>query len=82
MHVFMDVLGWVGVAAVLGAYILVSIRRLAGDSVLYQVLNLVGGVFLMVNSYYYRAMPSVFVNLIWAGIAILAMVRVWAKKAK
>ena len=70
-----NLIGWVGSAAVILAYILVSADRLKGDSVAYQMLNLFGGVFLIVNTIYWGAYPSTFVNLVWVGIAILAIAR-------
>lgn len=74
-----DVLGWVGAAALLAAYGLVSTNRLKGDSQRYQVLNLVGAVLLIVNSLYYGAYPSVGVNVVWIGIGLLALWRVRRK---
>jgi hypothetical protein len=65
-----DLAGWVGVVALLGAYALVSARKLAGDAITFQILNLVGGALLIVNSFYYGAMPSVVVNVVWIGIAV------------
>jgi len=38
-----------------------------------QVLNAAGGAFLIVNAAYYRAFPSAFVNLVWIGIALSAI---------
>lgn len=76
-ELLIDVLGWAGVAALLLAYGLVSARRLAGDSVVYQALNVAGSGLLIVNSYYYRAMPSVAVNLFWIGIGVFSLGRVW-----
>jgi len=70
-----NLIGWVGSAAVILAYILVSADRLKGDSVAYQMLNLFGGVFLIVNTIYWGAYPSTFVNFVWVGIAILAIAR-------
>jgi len=63
---------------VIVAYVLVSTNRLRGDSVAYQLLNLAGGVFLVINTIYWGAYPSTFVNLVWIGIAIFALAR--AKK--
>ncbi|MBN1658639.1 MAG: hypothetical protein JXA93_09575 [Anaerolineae bacterium] len=71
-----DVLGWVGAAALLSAYGLVSTKRLDGDSVRYQGLNLAGAGLLIVNSLYYGAYPSVGVNAVWIGIGLLALWRV------
>jgi hypothetical protein len=71
-----DVVGWVGVAGLLLAYVLVSTKRIEGDSVPYQALNLLGAALLIVNSFYYGAYPSVGVNVVWIGIAIYALMRV------
>ncbi len=75
LPVVVNVIGWAGSIAVILAYALVSTRRTPGDSFLYQSLNLVGAAFLVVNTIYYRAYPSTLVNLVWVGIAILALVR-------
>ena len=70
-----DGLGWLGALLFLLAYYLFSSGRLAGDSRLYQWMNLFGGLFLIVNAVYYRAFPSVGVNVAWAMITIMAMLR-------
>lgn len=72
----LDVVGWIGVAALLLAYALVSLRRLEGDSVSFQLLNLVGSALLMVNSFYYGAYPSVAINVAWVGIGVFALSRI------
>lgn len=72
-----DVFGWVGAAALLSAYGLVSTSRLKGDSVRYQLLNLTGGGLLIANSLYYGAYPSVGVNVVWIAIALFTLWNVW-----
>lgn len=72
---FIDVAGWSGAALLLIAYALVSTRKIEGDAITYQLLNLVGGALLIVNSFYYGAFPSVGVNVVWIGIAVFALVR-------
>ena len=74
-NVLIDIAGWVGVAALLVAYALVSTKRLAGDSAAYQLLNVFGSAVLIVNSYHYGAYPSVGVNVAWIGIGIYALTR-------
>ncbi|MDR5683862.1 MAG: hypothetical protein QN163_07545 [Armatimonadota bacterium] len=74
-HPLVDVIGWTGAAALLAAYALVSTRRLGGASVPYQLLNAFGSVLLGINSVYYGAFPSAFVNTIWLGIAVYALHR-------
>jgi len=77
-----DLLGWLGAAAYLIAYALVSMKKLAGDSPMFQGLNLLGGVTLVVNSAYYRVWPSVAVNAAWAVIAVVVLVRKGILNAK
>jgi hypothetical protein len=71
--VLIDIVGWIGAALLLLAYALVSYRRLAGDSVRFQLLNLSGGVLLAANSAYHGALPSVAVNAVWIAIGMAAL---------
>lgn len=66
-------MGWVGAAALLIAYAMVSHRKLEADSATAQLLNISGSLLLAANTIFYGSYPSTFVNLIWAGIAVLSM---------
>ena len=72
-ELWIDILGWMGAAAVVVAYALVSTRRVSGDSTGYQLLNLVGSIFLIINTVHYGAYPSTLVNVVWLGIAVYAI---------
>ena len=72
----LELSGWLGTAAFLLAYALISMGRLAGDGVAYQALNLAGGVLMLINSFYHAAMPSVAVNAFWIAIALFTLGRV------
>jgi hypothetical protein len=74
-NLLVDAAGWLGVAVLLLAYALVSTKRMAGDDVWYQALNIAGAVLLVINSSHYGAYPSVVVNVVWIGIAIYALAR-------
>jgi len=52
----------------------VSHKKLEGDSGAYQALNISGSLLLAANTIFYGSYPSTFVNLIWAGIAVFAIV--------
>ena len=75
MELAIDILGWCGALFVLLAYALVSTRRVEGDSLCYQYLNIVGALLLLANTAYEGAYPSSFVNVVWIGIAIFALYR-------
>jgi hypothetical protein len=72
-QIWFDAIGWMGAAALLVAYAMVSSRKMEADSAPYQLLNIVGSLLLVVNTIFYRAYPSSFVNLIWAGIAVFSI---------
>jgi hypothetical protein len=68
-----DMIGWVGAVALLIGYALVSFKKLEGDSVAFQLLNISGSILLAANTIFYGSYPSTFVNLIWAGIAVFSI---------
>ena len=72
-QVWFDGVGWVGAAALLVAYAMVSHRKLEGNSAAYQLLNISGSLLLAANTIFYGSYPSTFVNLIWAGIAVFSI---------
>jgi hypothetical protein len=72
-QIWFDAIGWLGATALLVAYAMVSSRKMEADSALYQLLNIVGSLLLVANTIFYRAYPSSFVNLIWAGIAVFSI---------
>lgn len=75
-----DVIGWIGSIEVIAAYGLNSYQKLASNSSIFQVLNLTGGIFLIINTIYYCAYPSAFINVVWVIIAFVALLRMAIKK--
>lgn len=72
--VLINVVGWTGMALLIGAYLLVTMGRLTGTGRLFQLMNLFGGFFLMLNSAYYSAWPSAALNLVWLFVGIFGLV--------
>ena len=75
MAFVINVSGWIGVAALLAAYWLVSMQKMTGDSRAFQGLNLVGAVLVLMNSLYYGAYPSVGVNAAWIAIGVYTLAK-------
>ncbi len=76
MKPLVDLLGWIGTISYLVAYFLVSTRRLPGDSVPYQLMNLLGGICLTTNTAYYHTLPAMTVNIAWIGISLFTLGRI------
>lgn len=73
--------GWIGAGLILGAYVLLSAGKLKGDSPAYQWMNVIGAAGFILNSGYNGAIPSMVLNVIWVGIGVLALWRIY-KSAK
>ena len=83
MELWIDVFGWIGALMILSGYALISFGKVEGNSLSYQLMNILGSIFLAANTLYYGAIPSSLVNIIWAIIAvfaILTIVRNWKKR--
>jgi Na+-translocating ferredoxin:NAD+ oxidoreductase RnfD subunit len=81
MNILIETLGWIGSIAILAAYGLNSFQKIKSDSAFFQILNLLGGVFLIINSIYHEAYPFTFINSIWVLIALPALVKILSRKS-
>jgi uncharacterized protein with PQ loop repeat len=68
-----DVIGWVGAFLLLTAYALLSFKKITGDSIYYQAMNVLAGIGLAVSSFSHQAYPLTFVNSVWSVIGIIAI---------
>ena len=65
-----NIFGWYGVAAILGAYALLNFGILEARSIIYQLLNLTGAIGVGVDALNDKDWQPVVLNLVWAVIAI------------
>ena len=68
-----DVIGWGGAVLLLAAYALLSFKKIRGDSILYQSMNVLAGIGLAISSFSHAAYPLTFVNSVWSVIGIIAI---------
>lgn len=80
MKLLIDIIGWVGSFMVIIAYGLNSYQKIKSDSKTFYLLNLVGGIFLIIYSVYYTAYANTFINVVWVIIAIPAIFNLLRKK--
>jgi hypothetical protein len=79
MDLVINILGWIGSIEVLAAYGLNSYQKIKSDSILFYMLNLTGGLLLIVYSVYKEAFPNAFINIVWVIIALVALMKVGKK---
>ena len=76
-ELIIDILGWTGSILYLLAYALVSTKKAEGDSLLYQGMNILAGILLVVYSLYLQAYATTGLNAIWAIVGIITLGRRW-----
>lgn len=72
-----EIIGWYGAVAIIAAYFLASFGVLGIETFWSQALNLTGAIGIMVISYVKKVYQSVTLNLVWATIAIVAIIRLF-----
>lgn len=75
MDLWMNVLGWAGSICVVAVYGLNSFQIIKTTSPLFFMMNLLGGILLIAFSYYMKAYPNVFINIVWVVIAIPGLIK-------
>jgi len=68
-------ISWTGVVAVLAAYGLSGFGVLGHGSLWYLLLNLYGGVVLMVGSYLKRDWEPAVINAVWFAVALIGIIQ-------
>ena len=75
------VLGWTGSVLYLAAYALVSLKKVEGDSLMYQGLNVIAGILLIIYTLYLNAFATTALNAVWAAIGIFTLGRKWLTRS-
>jgi len=76
-NMFINSLGWIGSVMYLLAYTLVSLKKADGDSLLYQGINIVSGIFLVIYTFSLQAYATTGRNAAWAAIGLFTLGRKW-----
>ncbi len=71
--VLIEVIGWAGVAAIVGGYTLISFGVLDPSQLSYQLLNLSGAIGIIISSLSKKDYQPVVLNVIWIVVAVTAI---------
>ena len=72
---FYDIVGWTGMVLVLIAYALLSTDKIK-NGILYQLLNLIAGIFMAIGLFPKNAWFSFTLQIIWAIIALITIFKI------
>ena len=68
-----SIAGWAAAVLILAAYGLLTAGKLTANDPVYQWLNVVGAAGFVINSGWNGAVPSAVLNVVWAGIGMVAL---------
>ena len=71
-----EIMGWVGAIEVLLAYGLISMNKVDSKSLFFQLLNLTGGLMLIVYTLFLKSYASAFVNIVWVLVAVISIYKI------
>lgn len=75
-----DLMGWVGSLGLVLAYGLNSYQKIKSDSYTFLLLNLFSGICLIGYTIFYKTYANTFLNIVWVGIAVPALIKLVLKK--
>jgi hypothetical protein len=75
INLLIEITGWIATVLIVGAFALNSFGKIDATSKQYQIANLIGGIFFIINTIHHKAYPSAVVNVVWVIIAIVALLK-------
>ena len=70
-----DIIGFIGVALILGAYFLNVLHKVDRDDHAYLIANFLGGTLACISSYMIDSVPFIILEGTWAVVSIVALIR-------
>jgi hypothetical protein len=80
VEIAVEVAGWAGASLILGGYLLLSMGKVTGQSLLYQGMNVAGAAGFIVNGWWHGAVPSAVLNVVWMMIGGVALWRITRRR--
>lgn len=74
-----DIINTTGVSLILLAFLLLSIKKVSQDSVMYNLLNVIGAGTACIGAYLIAAWPFVVLEGIWALVAVYSLGKIYLK---
>ena len=73
LHYLVEIVGWIGAALMLSAYLLLTVGRITAQSGQYKWMNALAAAGFIVNSGWNGAYPSASINVVWLAISLYGL---------
>ncbi|MES2456232.1 MAG: hypothetical protein V4594_11840 [Bacteroidota bacterium] len=71
--ILINTIGWLGVLLCTLGYLLLSMKVIKAESISFQLLNIIGGLFLVATAVETRDLPNAAANVLWMFIGVYAL---------
>ena len=72
---YFEQIGWIGFILIVSAYLFLTIKYLDANSAAYHLMNLAGALCMVVNARHKKARPLLWLNVVWALVAIIGLMQ-------
>jgi len=77
-----DVIGMTGTLMVVVAYFMLQLQRLSATGLLYNLLNLLGAVLLLISLCFNFNLASVVIEVFWIAASLVGLVRFYRSRGE
>jgi hypothetical protein len=74
-EILIEIAGWIGMVLILAAFALNINGKIEAKSATYQWMNIIGSVGFIINTGAHGAIPPLILNIIWAILGLIAVIR-------
>lgn len=82
MDLAANIVGMIGTALVVGAYLLIQIDRMDPKGLIFSVCNLIGAILLLISLSVHFNLPSVVIEIFWIGASLAGLYRIYKARTK
>ncbi len=72
-HALLELVGWLGVGSVVGAYLLNTMGLITAKDLLFLLMNGAGSIGIMTHAFHRKDYQSAVLNIIWLAIALIGL---------
>jgi len=74
---FLELFGWYGTIAIIGAYAMTSFTIISPQSIIYQILNITGAIGIVSISLAKKTYQPAVLNTIWALVGVMVLLKIF-----
>lgn len=79
MNLFSNIIGMTGTAMVVGAYLLLQLEKIDVKGLSYNLINLLGAIFLLISLLINFNLASFVIEIFWIIASLIGLYKVWAR---